>query len=388
MKFFTKFIKFVKKAFRAVADMFKDKNPAEVINDTAKTVTAVATAGVAIYAGVNAIRVHFIPSAKKSNKNQKTAHDMIIENRESGSADEKLANLKRNASKIGKKSVSTMNKEDVAILKSIAETRNSFFQSLSPEEQMNVLEIEEFDFKAYADEYRKKAKRPLFHWGKCLRKFGVSPKDKPFREPIDYGFLNFIMQPLDDFIHWFKNDPVPKKIPQIRLVDHPEIPDVACETALDLVAAARNLDSYLSRNKTVVNDLNVTSLESLEEQQILAEEIFRHKTLRKLNKAVTMRMAQSQFNTPSIFDMMDDDDSKKKKKKDKDKKKKKKHSYDGEDSFSFIDDDTKKKKKKKGVSKEDEKLESLADKRARELYRYHLEKAMHGELDRKGKFSF
>jgi hypothetical protein len=294
--------------------------------------------------------------------------------------------LRKNNSKIGKKNIINVNQEDLEILKDIAKTRNSFFQSLSPEEQMNLLEMENFDFNAYTAEYRGKGKRPLFHWGKRLNKLGVSPEDKPFREPVDYGFFNFILQPLDDFIHWLKNDPVPKKVPQIQLVDHPEIPGVKCGTSLDVVNAARQLDSYLNRNKSVSSEFNGISPASLEENQILAEEVFRHKTLRKLTKAVNYRMAQSKFNIPSIFDMMDDDDDFKKKKKKKDKKKKKK-SHDGEDSFSFIDDESKK-KKKKSMSKDDEKLESAADKKARELYRYHLEKAMNGEIDRKGKFSF
>ena len=43
-----------------------------------------------------------------------------------------------------------------------------------------------------------------------------------------------------------------------------------------------------------------------------------------------------------------------------------------------------KKKKKSDMSKDDKKAESLADKRAKELYRYHLEKAIGGEFDRKG----
>lgn len=387
MKFFTKIIKFVKKAFHKIVELLKDKTPIEVVNDVTKTVAAVATSGVAIYAGVNAIRVHLIPSMKKrSSKNDKSAHDMIMENREAGSIDEKIMNLKKKSSKIGKNNTSNINREDLEILKSIAETRNTFFQSLSAEEQMNVLEMEEFDFDAYKAEYYGKNKRPLFHWGKRLSKMGVSPKDKPFRDPVDYGFFNFILQPIDDFIHWIKNDPVPKRVPQLQLVDHPEIPGVKCETALDMVYAARHLDSYLSGNKSVSSEFNVNSPATLEEQQILAEEVFKHKTLRKLNKAVNRRMAQSKFNTPNIFDMMDDDSSKKKKKKDKDKKKKKKKSYDGEDSFAFMDDDSKKKKKSK--DKDDEKLESEADKKARELYRYHLEKAMNGEIDRKGKFSF
>jgi hypothetical protein len=381
MRFLTKIINFVKKAFRKVADMFKDKNPVDVVNDTTKTVAAVATTGLALYTGINAIRVHLIPTVKKnSSSKQKSAHDFVIENREAGSIDEKLTNLKKNTSKIGKKHTISINQEDREILNSIARTRNSFFQSLSPEEQLNILDMEDFDFKAYADEYKRKSKRPLFRWGKCLSKFGVSPTNKPFREKVNYGIFNFILQPLDDFVHWLKNDPVPKKVPQIHLVDHPEVPNVECETALDLVSVARNLDSYLIRNKTVSSEINVSSPAVLEEQQILAEEMFKHKTLRKLNKAVNRRMAHSQFNSPNIFDMMDDEDKKKKKKKKKDGK--------GSD-FSFISDEPKKKKKHKGMSKEDEKMESEADQKARALYKYHLEKAMRGEIDRKGfKFGF
>ena len=95
MKFFTKFINFVKKAVNAVAKLFKDKNPVEVINDATKTVAAVATAGLAIYTGVNAIRVHLIPVAKKNKSSeQKSGHDFVIESREAGSIDEKLAAMR------------------------------------------------------------------------------------------------------------------------------------------------------------------------------------------------------------------------------------------------------------------------------------------------------
>ena len=124
-------------------------------------------------------------------------------------------------------------------------------------------------------------------------------------------------------------------------------------------------------------EFNVTTPAESEEQQILADEIFRHKSLSKFKRAVNRCMAQSNFNTPNIFDLMDDDKNFKKKKKNK-----KKHSYD--DDFSFMDNDKPKKKKKKGMSKEDREAESMADKRAKELYRYHLEKAMKGEFDRKG----
>ena len=377
MKFFTKLINFVKNAVSAIAKLFKGKNPVEVINDTTKTVAAVATAGLAIYAGVNAFRVHLIPTVKKNKSSaQKSGHDFIMESREIGSIDDKLTNMKKSASKIGKKSTTTMKQEDLEILKSIAKTRNNFFQSLSPEEQMNVLEMEDFDFNAYKENYKRKSPRPLFPWGKRLKNLGVSPEDKPFRETVDYGFFNFILQPIDNFIHWLKNDPIPKKVKQISVVDKPEIPNIQCETAMDVVAAARDLDSYLSHNKAVLSEFNGSSNASLEEQQILAEEIFRHGSLRKFQKAVNRRMANSSYNTPNIFELMDDDKDYKKSKKDKKKKKKK----DKGNDFSFNDDSSKKDKK----SKKDDKDESEAEKRAKELYRYHLEKAMSGEIDRKG----
>ena len=84
-------------------------------------------------------------------------------------------------------------------------------------------------------------------------------------------------------------------------------------------------------------------------------------------------MANSNYNTPNIFELMNDDKDFKKSKKDKKKKKKNKG-----DDFSFLDKSSKKK------SKKDDKDESAAEKRAKELYRYHLEKAMSGEIDRKG----
>ena len=370
MKFFTNLIKFVKKTVQVIKDFFKDKNPIEVVNDTAKTVAAVATAAIAIYTGINAIRVHLIPAMKKNvSSDNKSAHDYLIEDRNSGSIDHKIYSVRKNASRLNKKSAPKMKKEEMEALAEIAKTRNSIFQSLSPEEQLNILEMEEFDFKEYVSE-RKKSKSFRFSIFKNFDKFGKTDDSKPFREPVDYGFFNFIMRPLDDFVHWIKNDPVPKKVPQIQIVEHPEIPDVNCENPADLVRAARNLDSYLSRNSHVADEFGVSSQASLEEQQILAEEIFRHKTLSKFKKAVNRRMAHSEYNTPNLFELMADDGKKK-------KKKKKHHDED-------VADDVKKKKKKK--NKDESKAESDADKRAQALYRYHLEKAMNGEVDRKGYF--
>ena len=372
MRFFTKLVEFVKKAVSVIADFFKDKNPIEVINDTAKTVAAVATAALAIYTGINAIRVHLIPAMNKNvSSDSKSGHDYLMEDRNIGSIDEKISSNRRQASRLNKKAPLKMKKEELEALAEIAKTRNSIFQSLSPEEQLNILEMEEFDFRDYINK-RKASKKFKFSLFKNFKKLGTTDTDKAFREPVDYGFFNFIMRPLDDFIHWIKNDPIPKKVPQIQVVDHPEIPDVNCETAFDLVQAARNLDSYLSHNNSVSDEFNVSSQAAMEEQQILAEEIFRHRSLNKFKKAVNRRMSQSEFNAPNLFALMADDDGK--------KKKKKKFHDDDEDSGDF------KKKKKKKKDKEESKAESEADRNAQALYRYHLEKAMKGEVDRKGYF--
>lgn len=373
MKFIEKIANLCKKAFRFISNLFKDKNPVEVINDTVKTVVTVTTAAVAIYAGINAIRVHLIPSIKKTkDSDAKSGADYIFEDRKAGSVDAKLNNLKNSASKIGKKTTTSLNREEQKLLKEISETRNNFFQSLSPEDQMSVLEMEGFDFKSYKEEAKSKSNRPLFRWRKRVKKVGVSEDNKPFREPANYGFFNFIMRPLDNFIHWIKNDPVPRKVKQIQVVDHPEIPNVPCDTAFDVVAAARSLDSYLSHNNAVVNEFDVSSKGQLEEQQILADEIFRYGSIRKFKKAVNQRMTESYFNGPKIFDMIDDEPKKGK----KDKKKKKK-SFDSE---SFSSEGGKKK-----MNKEDKEAMSEADKRARATYEYHLQKAMNGDQFFKGR---
>ena len=377
MKFFTKIIKFVNTIFHKLMKVFKDKNPVEVINDTTKTVAAIATTGLALYTGINAIRVHSIPAIRRNNVNGKSAHEIVFENRNAGSIDEKLAALRKNSVNIGKSKSSNVKQEDIEILKSIAKTRNSFFQSLTPEEQINILKMEDFDFKTFWNNQKRKSRRSIFGNRRHLNRLGISENDNAFREPVKRGIFNYIIQPIVDFIHWIKNDPIPKKVPQIQVINHQEIPDIPCETALDLVSAARNLDSYLSRNKSVSEKFIVASPMEMEEQQILADEIFRHKTLTKFKKAVNRSMAQSNLNSPNIFDLMDDEESGKK------KKKKKKNRFNESSDFAF-DDEVSKKKKKKHMSKEDQKAESLADKRAKELYRYHLEKAMNGEFDRKG----
>lgn len=389
MKILNALVKIAKKIMHAIAGMFKDKTPSEVINEVAKTATAVTTTGLIAYAGINSIRVHLM-SSKKKNKNsseRKTGPELLREGREnSGSVEERFAEVKRSTANLLNKKSSSISKEDQEILKSIAKTRNIFFQNLSPEEQLNVLEIEGFNFKEYKDNLNRRKQRPLFPWGKHLNKLGVSQTDKPFRETPDYGFFGFILEPLDDFMHWLRNDPVPKKVPQIQVVDHPEIPDIPCETAFDVVDAARSLDSYLSHNNPVSSNVSMMTPAELEEQAIYSEELFKHKSFKKYKKAVTRRMMQSQYNTPNIFDLMDDDDLKKDKKKKKEKKKSKKSYYD------FDEEKSKKKKKKdkrNGMSKEEYKEETEADKRAKELYRYHLEKAMNGEIDRKGyKYGF
>ena len=134
MKILNALVKIAKKIMHAIAGMFKDKTPSEVINEVAKTATAVTTTGLIAYAGINSIRVHLM-SSKKKNKNsseRKTGPELLREGREnSGSVEERFAEVKRSTANLLNKKSSSISKEDQEILKSIAKTRNIFFQNLS-----------------------------------------------------------------------------------------------------------------------------------------------------------------------------------------------------------------------------------------------------------------
>lgn len=403
MKFFNKIFNFVKKAVRKIAELFKDKNPVDVINDAAKTAAGLGTTALIAYGTVNSIRVSMMtPNKKKqSNNNHKSPAELVMEDRDGTCIDVKMARMNARTKNMFKETkeepTSKIPARDLEALEALAKTRNVYFQYLSPEDQLEVLETEEFDFRKYADDYNKEhSKNPFTRFMFKVKKLGVTPDDAPFREPIDFGWANFFMHPLDDFIHWFRNDPVPKKVPQIHLVDRPEYPDIECDTFTEMHEILTYLEPYFSHNKPLAGSDDIT-LQKLEETDILASEVFKHDTLEEFSKAVNEKMAESKYNRPKMMYMLDDidlDKEKKKKKKKKDKaksekkknKKKKKAAYGGDSFSKYLETPP---KKVKGLSKEEEKMMTKAEKKAQEMYNWHLEQAMHGIYDRKGyKYGF
>ena len=211
MRIFSKIFGFIKSAIKKVAELMKGKSAKEVAENISAVAGLTVTTGIVLRTQLSRIYVKYL-SWKVAREREATkvesysALDYLEEKTRDKSFSEQYEEMKSN----GKKSVLTA--EEAAALADLAEERgNITFMSLSETEQLNILNLEHFDFKKYVEEWKiKRRKSHPFFWSKRLSKLGVNPdKHSPFREPQDYGFWNFILRPLDDFIHWVKKDPIP-----------------------------------------------------------------------------------------------------------------------------------------------------------------------------------
>lgn len=397
-----KFFSFIGKIFRGIVSkvvgFFKGKNPVDAINDTTKTIIGAATAGVSIYAAVNVIRAHIMPSNKhvdEAPRAKKSGAEYIMDQREAGSVESKLAAAKANTSRISRatRTVSNMKQEELNMLAEIAETRNAYFKELSPEEQMSVLNMEGFDFEAFRAQRKQGAVSPFCKRGAASLSIG----DKPFREEKDYGIFNFIMRPISDFYHWAINDPVPKKCDQIHLIDLNQIPTIPCETVSDAVDIAQSLSSYMDANRKVGIQYSGRTQASAIEQQILIDEAFQHDSLDEYNYAVNRRLKASMA-TPSLYDLLSDEreggrldderDRRRQRRRERDRDEAERETEGRRRSYSIFDEDDDgddeyedRERQRKNPT------EAEADRRAQELIDYHMKLAHKGIIDRTG-FSF
>lgn len=360
MGIFSKIWNFIKTGFSKLIGLFKDKGPTQVIDDVSKAAVGVATVAAVGYAGINVVRSLFMRGKKRraEKRRARSAVDILHEDREPGSLDEKIARV-RQSTRSGFGRYAGLSQDDIDLLEEVSKTRNATFRSLSPAEQMNLLHIEGFDFEAFREKMeRERDDRKI---RKSNRRVGeASPEDASFREPVDYGWWNWLMRPLDDFLCWLKNDPTPKKCPQIHVVDRKTIPNISANSPEELIASLRSIGPYLEGNgdDAVVND---------REMAICAEEVFKHKSLKDYRKAVKTRMLQDENGLSSqIFDLMAEDmkGGKKKKRRDDD---------DDEDSAYFSH------KGKSKKNKEDKIRESEADAEAAKIYNHFLKGAMSGK---------
>lgn len=419
MKAVKSILDLIKKYFDVFKEMTKGKSPKEILDNIKAVAGALGAAGLVLYGAINRIRVYLkrrqFEKERAEAKAAKEAerydgHDYAQEMGQKSGIMEQIMDpnkefidikeLKRQ--KREKEATGDLTEQELAALKEIAKKRNAMFRTLDPVDQVDVLETEGFNFKKYARNYKPKKKRKHpFAWHKTLCKLGVTPEDVPFRERVNYGFFGFILNPLDDFIHWLRNDPVPKKVKQITFFNKRDLPDFKCDNAVEFVDFCQGLNHWRFGGEKV----EPLSDQAIELMKIKADEAFKHKSRKKYMKAMRERLKMSEFNKTLFYDYMDDDkDSKKKKKKDKDKKKKKKNKKKDFDIHGSTDKRDKKKKKKgkkdkkkddKGKkakftkdggyrrrqpSKEELKEQARADKHAEKVYKHYQKQFASGKL--------
>ena len=362
MGLFSKIWNLLKTGVSKLIGLFKNKSPGQLIEDASKAAVGVATVVAVGYATVNVARSIFMRGkGRRSEKRRPRAGvDFFHEDREAGSMDEKIENAKSRYRRYD-----GLSQEDLDLLEEVSKTRNQIFRLMNPAEQMNLLRIEGFNFDEFREHMERQRDRRKIR--KSKRRVGeASPEEQSFREPVDYGWFNWLMRPLDDFLCWLKDDPTPKKCPQIHVVDREIIPNISVNSPEEAVASIRSLGPYLDSLNPNAGDYSFASMADAKEIAICADEIFRHKNLKSYRKAVRTRMLQDSNGLSSqIFDLMEDDL--------KSEKKKKKHRYDDDD-----DDRDSAYFKKKDKKYEEKARSSEADDEASRIYNHFLKAAMAG----------
>jgi len=362
MGLFSKIWNLLKTGVSKLIGLFKNKSPGQLIEDASKAAVGVATVVAVGYATVNVARSIFMRGkGRRSEKRRPRAGvDFFHEDREAGSMDEKIENAKSRYRRYD-----GLTQEDLDLLEEVSKTRNQIFRLMNPAEQMNLLRIEGFNFDEFREHMERQRDRRKIR--KSKRRVGeASPEEQSFREPVDYGWFNWLMRPLDDFLCWLKDDPTPKKCPQIHVVDREIIPNISVNSPEEAVASIRSLGPYLDSLNPNAGDYSFASMADAKEIAICADEIFRHKNLKSYRKAVRTRMLQDSNGLSSqIFDLMEDDL--------KSDKKKKKHRYDDDD-----DDRDSTYFKKKDKKHEEKARDSEADDEASRIYNHFLKAAMAG----------
>lgn len=370
MGLFSKIWNALKTGISKLIGLFKNKSPGQLIEDASKAAVGAATVVGVGYAAVNIVRSVLMRGRDRRNEKRRprSGVDFFHENRESGSIDEKLDNARKTYQN-GYGRYNGLTQEELDLLEEVSKTRNQTFRLLNPAEQMNLLRIEGFNFDEFKEQMDRQRDRRKIR--KSKRRVGeASPEDQSFREPVDYGWFNWIMRPLDDFLCWLKDDPTPKKCPQIHVVDREIIPNISVNSPEEAVASLRSLGPYLDGQNPNNGGFAFASIADAKETAICAEEIFKHKNVKSFRKAVRTRMLQDSNGLSSqIFDLMEDDL--------KSDKKKKRRKYDDDDdderdSIYF---------KKKDKKREDKVHESEADEEAARIYNHFLKNALAGKED-------
>lgn len=358
-------MKALKKAYQFVRNLFKGfgesvrENPVKAVNDIGNTIAGIATVGIGIVATLNMARVRMMKSIVTTHHDDEVPADRIIKKRKR-SVDEIL-----NHRKI--KNDGSISNNDLEVLKEISKSRNQCFRNATPEVQVKILKSEGFDFESYKKDYYRNKNDWFYHMKKQFSKFGKSDPNKPFREEVDYGGLNFIMRPLDRFAHWVKNDPVRLPVDQIHIIPFDDLPEMPGVSPEEMAEAMRWIDFD---NICVRHDSENTNINYAENERakIVAETLFKNKNFKKYEERKLEKLKQARFAKLSGLEILDEI-SLKDMKLDSKKKKKKKKDKNGFDASSKGD------KKKKKASSQEETYEREAERK----YQKYLSKVTRGE---------
>lgn len=358
-------MKALKKAYQFVRNLFKGfgesvrENPVKAVNDIGNTIAGIATVGIGIVATLNMARVRMMKSIVTTHHDDEVPADRIIKKRKR-SVDEIL-----NHRKI--KNDGSISNNDLEILKEISKSRNQCFRNATPEVQVKILKSEGFDFESYKKDYYRNKNDWFYHMTKQFSKFGKSDPNKPFREEVDYGGLNFIMRPLDRFAHWVKNDPVRLPVDQIHIIPFDDLPEMPGVSPEEMAEAMRwiDFDNICVRHDSENTNVNYAKNERA---KIVAETLFKNKNFKKYEERKLEKLKQARFAKLSGLEILDEI-SLKDMKLDSKKKKKKKKDKNGFDASSKGD------KKKKKASSQEETYEREAERK----YQKYLSKVTRGE---------
>lgn len=358
-------MKALKKAYQFVRNLFKGfgesvrENPVKAVNDIGNTIAGIATVGIGIVATLNMARVRMMKSIVTTHHDDEVPADRIIKKRKR-SVDEIL-----NHRKI--KNDGSISNNDLEVLKEISKSRNQCFRNATPEVQVKILKSEGFDFESYKKDYYRNKNDWFYHMKKRFSKFGKSDPNKPFREEVDYGGLNFIMRPLDRFVHWVKNDPVHLPVDQIHIIPFDDLPEMPGVTPEEMAEAMKWIDFDSICVRDTSKNISVNFAEN-ERVKIIADTLFKNKSFKKYEERKLEKLKQAKFAKLSGLEILDEI-SLKDMKLDSKKKKKKKKDKNGFDASSKGD------KKKKKASSQEETYEREAERK----YQKYLAKVTRGE---------
>ena len=246
---------------------------------------------------------------------------------------------------------------------------------MRPEDQMNLLHIEGFDFDAFREEMAKKNRRGIFYQGG--RRIGeATPPDQPWRTEVDYGILTPIARVLDDFICWLKGDPTPKKCEQVKIIDRSAIPEIEGLSVMETIRVMNSIESVHTGSADIGSAGTVLD-------EIMAKEIFRHRTPKAFRQEVERQMIEREGVSSTLYSLLGKELEYRDSGKHKDKSGKHKDDKDGKG---------KDKTTLKALSategklskKQEEALTESADELSRRTFKHHLKVAVAGKQDYTG----